>query len=1020
MFRRINFLNVGLSTIALSLLFSTTTSHAFSSVPSQEPGTAVAGQTPSTLPDEVLSTPPNAAAGTQPSIGLAATSQFSVLSPLDGATVPEGDLTVNGRLGNASGKETTVVYVVDVSGSTSSGSFDCNGDGAVTVLDDFNGDGGRGNVLDCEIASLIALNTSLSARTDVKVAIIPFGTTADIADVAPATGEQQFVKTTDPSSSGGNDRTTYVGQVLTSLGFGTVNQFTPKSVGQSTNFDAALTKAVTLANATPDSPVVLFFLSDGIATLGTGSTSGYATLKATGRVTVNTFAVGAGTGGSPCTRGNPLGVLADGLGGTCTNVADPGKLVAALPSSSGSANITVSLTNTASAKISQLSTTATGLNEFRVTFPKVATGNYDIVVTVSRATATEQTTLNVTVVTSSLTYAALGDSYSSGEGRDPWLDSSKPAGLSKNRLEAPYDKRCHRSREAYAFDIEIAGKKLATDPATSASFRFAACAGAIWRNVTSVDQDTGSRGGISPYQLQYLTPQTTLVTISIGGNDLSFSSLLGFCAKADHCQNGSYANLGGKQVTLKEWADLRLAVFSSELPAVLSAVRSRIAPNARIVVVGYPTLLGLGDGCTVEDQLFELDERQFVVDAANKLDALEIATVQRLGGLAAGFSFVSATKHFERHVPCATNSHSEAWIAGVDFKWGGFTKDPSKWLDDQSFHPTGAGQGEYGKLINKDLVDHPLANAITSPTQGTATATQQVTTPSFPFDTWITDILGSEINADAAFATYAANSTTGSLHLISSRRSNGIEDSCSVRVVPTQVVALDAHGFAPGSSVKVSIGASTFETTADSTGLLTTSIRLADDLRDSLVASAVGTNIDGGQRFVSGLFGVDGVNSECGLLAAAAHELPQNPAVSTSAVTTTAVTTTAVTTTTKPPLVAVSPVTELATPPTTTLPATTVPATVQSTTVELKSAAIPDSATTVALPVTTVPTTAAAVKVLGAQIESAEGAEVAFTGPIELAETIKLSAFLIVVGLLFLNGDRRGRQRRRQSDESTL
>ncbi|MGH9279478.1 MAG: hypothetical protein ACRD12_15425, partial [Acidimicrobiales bacterium] len=113
-------------------------------------------------------------------------------TPAANATVPPGNLPVSGRASFGSlSANTNVLYVVDVSGSTSSPTNqDCNGDGAVNAGDDLNGNGSIGQTIDCEISGVIALNNSL-VNVTVDVGIVQFDDTAAVVDVNPAVAGTQ-------------------------------------------------------------------------------------------------------------------------------------------------------------------------------------------------------------------------------------------------------------------------------------------------------------------------------------------------------------------------------------------------------------------------------------------------------------------------------------------------------------------------------------------------------------------------------------------------------------------------------------------------------------------------------------------------------------------------------------------------------------------------------------------------------------------------------------------------------------
>src|ERR1700759_3202708 len=92
-------------------------------------------------------------------------------------------------------------------------------------------------------------------------------------------------------------------------------------------------------------------------------------------------------------------------------------------------------------------------------------------------------------------YVALGDSYSSGDGAGSYGTSGS----------------CDRSANAYPQQWANAN-----DPA---SFSFVACAGATVSDVLNS-------------QVSSLSASTTLVSITIGGNDVGFSTVMATCVLA--------------------------------------------------------------------------------------------------------------------------------------------------------------------------------------------------------------------------------------------------------------------------------------------------------------------------------------------------------------------------------------------------------------------------------------------------------------------------------------------------------
>jgi lysophospholipase L1-like esterase len=135
-------------------------------------------------------------------------------------------------------------------------------------------------------------------------------------------------------------------------------------------------------------------------------------------------------------------------------------------------------------------------------------------------------------------YVALGDSFSSGVGTGSYTLSSS----------------CRRG--VYAYPWLVAQQRPDT------SLTFVACSGATTSSLMS-------------NQIASVTAATTIVTVTIGGNDVGFSDLIVQCTLSD-CS----AALDRTRASLE-------TVLGPRLDTVYSAIRSR-ALNAKVIVLGYP------------------------------------------------------------------------------------------------------------------------------------------------------------------------------------------------------------------------------------------------------------------------------------------------------------------------------------------------------------------------------------------------------------------------------------------------
>jgi lysophospholipase L1-like esterase len=168
-------------------------------------------------------------------------------------------------------------------------------------------------------------------------------------------------------------------------------------------------------------------------------------------------------------------------------------------------------------------------------------------------------------------YVSLGDSYAAGP-LIP-LQTGRPAG-------------CLRSNRNYP---ALVARTLGV-----AEHRDVSCSGATTDDF-SAPQKTPL--GTNAAQLDALSADVDLVTLTIGGNDVGFGEIVRECAKrSPRAPHGSackdFYTAGGRDQLAE-----RIAAAAPKVAAALGATADR-APDALVVVVGYPTILpDEGPGC---------------------------------------------------------------------------------------------------------------------------------------------------------------------------------------------------------------------------------------------------------------------------------------------------------------------------------------------------------------------------------------------------------------------------------------
>lgn len=253
-------------------------------------------------------------------------------------------------------------------------------------------------------------------------------------------------------------------------------------------------------------------------------------------------------------------------------------------------------------------------------------------------------------------YVAIGDSYTSA----PLVPETDP------------EDGCLRSSGNYPSLVAAALEGTELEDVS--------CAGADTPALIGVQR---TFDGLSrPPQLQAVTEDTSLVTVSIGGNDFGlFSTFVGGCAQiASTDPDGSpctdVASEDGPEV---------LSKIEERISSVVQGIRGR-APEARILVVGYPQIVPQGDRACPQLPIAEGDLPFARTMNRGLAEALEE------GARKAGAEYVDAYALTEGHDVCS----DDPWIAGKDTVEG----------QALAFHPFAAHQEAVAEEILQ-ILDSP-------------------------------------------------------------------------------------------------------------------------------------------------------------------------------------------------------------------------------------------------------------------------------------------------------------------------
>ena len=289
---------------------------------------------------------------------------------------------------------------------------------------------------------------------------------------------------------------------------------------------------------------------------------------------------------------------------------------------------------------------------------------------------------------------SMGDSYSSGEGTEPFY------GQNGSDKYADVDWLAHRSEKAWSGQLTLRGKTL--KDIRDDGWYFTAISGAECRHILSDSQhkdyekDAFHSGGVDlPCQSNVfvnegLSGKVDYVTLTIGGNDVDFVGVV-TAATLD----GKHVRLGGLSEKLRS----SLAKFKnqtkSDIMKTYNHVLDKAGSQATLVVAGYPHLVpptGRFAWCRE-------DEATLINAAVDTFDTQIKEMVATCGK--SGVEFVDVRGEFA--------GHEEQYINNVHI--GANDQDLMRFhlAHDQasaySVHPNADGQAAYARAVQRKIDD---------------------------------------------------------------------------------------------------------------------------------------------------------------------------------------------------------------------------------------------------------------------------------------------------------------------------
>lgn len=324
---------------------------------------------------------------------------------------------------------------------------------------------------------------------------------------------------------------------------------------------------------------------------------------------------------------------------------------------------------------------------------------------------------------------ALGDSYSSGEGAndptggDDYYTETDVLGDVDDDLGR---NACHRSPFAWSRKARLKDSTSTLGQRADAwdnqlDFQLHACSGAQTEHILPYytvpagetkpknlfDQEgRGQFGEMSQMDKGYLDENTTLVTISMGGNDARFSDIVKECIYAAGLQSCPDTELSGESedMDVQVPADINSRVRRSiEVTVVEIAKR---APNAKIVLMGYPKLLEYSGVCIPG---INTEEGDWMNEMGGVMDAMFVNLVgtSQYGLKAAGYKvwYSSPVDEFSGEAICGDPETIHGIVLDkTESDPGGLNPTSA-----QSFHPKISGTDHYRDALQATLREPDLA-----------------------------------------------------------------------------------------------------------------------------------------------------------------------------------------------------------------------------------------------------------------------------------------------------------------------
>jgi hypothetical protein len=338
-------------------------------------------------------------------------------------------------------------------------------------------------------------------------------------------------------------------------------------------------------------------------------------------------------------------------------------------------------------------------------------------------------------------YVAMGDGFASGAGLEPYdrnSDFTQTIGSDERSVA------CHRAQAgAYPQLVTLPGhsEPIAAEAAEgNASFALIACGGATTNSVSDAARNDpptaddlnghtdwggpGRRyGEVAQVDQGYLDQDTTLVSITVGLNDARWGDVLHGCLFVNPLigcyDEDSHLTRPSGAVDPEPLRDYEIQLLREWLPGHLRATYRDIhakAPNAKIVVVGYPQVAPDDPGQFGCQGGLYPGTLHFLNAVYAELATATTKAVAAVRGEGADIAYIDATQHWRsgvaanEHWACSPFNGPDVWSNDIllESSSGSGVDAPGV----GTFHPNDKGHRELAQLVNTLLQGHSSADTV--------------------------------------------------------------------------------------------------------------------------------------------------------------------------------------------------------------------------------------------------------------------------------------------------------------------